>query len=150
MKILELTFNLALVLVGGGFCISSIRLGLGRVNDPGPGMIPLGTGALLILFSLAAIVESAVRKGEEEPPCFGNRRWPLILGVLFVIFIYAVVLQVLGFLLATFLLLAWLFRVSGVRGWTAAVAASLATTGLTYLLFDTLFQCNFPRGLFGF
>jgi putative tricarboxylic transport membrane protein len=150
MKILELTFNLVLILVGGAFCISSIHLGLGRVNDPGPGMVPLGTGGLLILFSLAAIAESALGSGVEQRPLFGKRRWPLVLGVLFLIFVYAGVLQILGFLLATFLLLVALFRASGVRSWAGAVGASLAATGLSFLLFDTLFQCNFPKGLFGF
>jgi putative tricarboxylic transport membrane protein len=150
MKILELTFNLALILVGGFFCISSLHLGLGKVNDPGPGLIPLGTGAMLILFSLAAIVESTLGKGEEQQPLLKNRRWPLVLGLLIFIFVYAVVLQTLGFLSATFLLLLGLFRASGVRSWKRAFTASLTTTGLAYLLFDTLFQCNFPKGVFGF
>ena len=150
MKILELAFNLALILVGGAFCISSFTLGLGKVNDPGPGLIPLGTGALLIFFSLAAIAESTLGKDRGQEPLFRNRRWLLILGVLAFIFVYAVVLQLLGFLPATFSLLAVLFKTSGVKSTKRAIAASLATTGLAYLLFDTLFQCNLPKGVFGF
>lgn len=150
MKILELGFNLALILIGGAFCISSVTLGLGKVNDPGPGLIPLGTGGLLVLFSLAAIAESALEKGKVREPLFRGRRWLLILGLLASIFVYALVLQILGFLPATFLLLVGLFRASGVESSKGAVAASLTTTGLAYLLFDILFQCNFPKGLFGF
>jgi len=150
MKILELAFNLVLILVGGGFCISSVHLGLGKVNDPGPGLIPLGTGALFILFTLAATAESCFGKDKTGEPIFRNRRWLLVLGMLASIFFYAVALRIAGFLPATFLLLAGLFRASGVKSLKRAIAASLATTGLAYLLFETLFQCNLPKGLLGF
>jgi putative tricarboxylic transport membrane protein len=150
MKILELIFNLALILVGGAFCISSIHLGLGKVNDPGPGLIPLGTGAILILFTLGSVAESCFKKEKADEVLFGNKRWPLVLGIIASIFIYASVLPYLGFLLATFLLLAGLFRASGVKSWKGACTASLVTTGIAHLIFGYLFQCDLPKGIVGF
>jgi putative tricarboxylic transport membrane protein len=150
MKILELTFNLTLILVGGAFCISSIHLGLGKVNDPGPGLIPLGTGALLILFSLGTIAESHLKKAKVGEIIFKNKRWRLVLVMIASIFAYALVLHILGFLPATFLLLSGLFRASGVKSWKGACLASSVTTGSAHLIFNYLFQCNFPKGVVGF
>lgn len=150
MKILELAFNLALILIGGAFCISSVTLGLGKANDPGPGLIPLGTGAVLILFSLGAIAESCLKKEKEGEILFKNKRWRLVLGIIASIFAYAFTLQILGFLPATFLLLAWLFRASGVKSWRGAFLASLVTTGVAHLIFNYLLQCNLPKGIVEF
>lgn len=150
MKILELIFNLALILVGGAFCISSLHLGLGKANDPGPGLIPLGTGALLILFSLGTIAESHLKKAKEGEMIFKNKRWRMVLGMIASIFAYASVLNILGFLPATFLLLAGLFRASGVKSWKGVFFASLVTTGIAHLIFNYLFHCNFPKGVVGF
>ncbi len=150
MKIIELAFNLALILVGGVFCISSVTLGLGKANEPGPGLIPLGTGIALVLFSLGATAESYLEKEPEGEIFSQNKRWRLVLGVLASVFAYTFALPILGFLLATFLLLAWLFKASGVKNWRGAFLASLVTTGSAYLIFAYLLQGNFPKGIVGF
>jgi hypothetical protein len=68
---------------------------------------------------------------------------------LIVLFAYAFFLEVLGYLLVTFVVLAVLFRVGGYNRVTPIVAYSLATVIISYLLF-TYLGVQFPPGVFRF
>lgn len=151
MKKIDIFSSLFLILLGGVFCVSSLDLGIGKINAPGPGLIPLGTGALLILFSIGTIFEAHFRRQvENEPQLFQGKRWRVVVWVLFCLFAYVLVLDILGFILATFLILTVLFKISEKQSWKIALAAAATTTGFSYFIFDYMLQCTFPRGLLGF
>ena len=151
MKTIETFSSLFLILIGILFCLSSFNLGIGRINAPGPGLIPFGTGALLILFSLGTIIEAYFgRKVKTKASLFSGRRWKVVLSVLVSLFLYALVLDILGFIMTTFLIMAVLFKISEKQTWKIALGASALTTAFTYFLFDYLLNCSFPRGFLGF
>jgi hypothetical protein len=153
-KKLDTLSSLVLILFGLVFCYASTRIGLGRIHAPGSGLIPLGTGALLILFAMGTIVEAhfggGTAEAETKEPLFSGKRWGVALSVLISLFVYALVLNVLGFILTTFLIFAFLFKVAENSNWKMALSTSALTTAFTYFLFDYLLQCNFPRGFLGF
>lgn len=153
MKIGELLSSLLLIVVGTLFCRSSLHIGIGSINAPGPGLIPFGTGGLLILFSMGAIVEVLCAKRAEVQggnPLFAGRRWGVILAVLVSLFAYALVLNFLGFLLATFLVLALLFKIPEQQSWRGSVGLAALTTACTYALFGYALQCSLPPGILEF
>jgi putative tricarboxylic transport membrane protein len=151
MKTIEIVSSLFLILIGAVFCLSSFDLGIGRINAPGPGLIPLGTGGLLILFSIGSIFEAYFgRKFEGKASLFRGRRWGVVLYVLISLFLYAFILDILGFIVTTFLTMVVLFKISERQSWRMALGTSALTTGFTYLLFDYLLKCSFPRGFLGF
>lgn len=151
MKTIETFSSLFLILIGIVFCLSSFNLGIGRINAPGPGLIPFGTGVLLILFSIGTIFETHFsRKAEDKASLFKGRRWRVVLWVLISLFLYALVLDIIGFLVTTFLTMAVLFKISEKQTWKIALGASALTTAFTYFLFDYLLKCSFPRGFLGF
>ncbi len=63
--------------------------------------------------------------------------------------LYAIALQPLGFILVTFLLLVFLFKVIGELGWKASFAGPLLSTLFFYLLFRVWLEVPFPMGPFG-
>jgi len=151
MKKIDIFSSLFLILIGGVFCVSSLNLGIGEIHAPGPGLIPLGTGALLILFSIGTILEAHFgSKVENETQLFKGKRWSVVVWVLLCLFAYVLVLDILGFILATFLILTVLFKISEKQSWKIALLASAMTTGFSYFLFDYMLQCSFPRGFLGF
>lgn len=151
MKTMDTFSSLFLILIGAIFCLSSFDLGIGRINAPGPGLIPFGTGGLLILFSIGTIFEAHFgRKLEGKASLFSGRRWGVVLSVLISLFLYAFVLDILGFIMTTFLTMAVLFKISERQSWKIALGASVLTTAFTYFLFDYLLKCSFPRGFLGF
>ncbi len=150
MKLIDTLSSIFLILVGGGFCLSSLKLGLGRMSAPGPGLIPFATGGLIIILSLGVIVETHLRsKDEVEVKLFRGKRMGVIISVFLSLFLYILLLNLIGFYISTFLLLLFLFKISEKQSWGFAIGASLLTTIFTFLLFDYLLNLSFPKGLLG-
>jgi putative tricarboxylic transport membrane protein len=145
----EWTINLVMLLIGAVFIIESMRLGLGRIQRPGPGMLPLITGSGLSLVALYSLVLSLlVPKGKEARffgPSIGN-----VLVILVGLVAYVLLLPWLGYLTGTFMLLTLLFRAGGFRKWGTIVASALLTSAVTYLVFSTWLNLRFPKGVLGF
>ena len=151
MKVIRFIPSLVIILISLIFCVSSYKLGMGRFNDPGPGLIPFLVGILLILFSSGVIVEAYLEpKMEDKPKLFVGKRWKVASLILFSLFAYVSLLDILGFSLTTFLLLLFLFKISEEQTWKVAFFASILTTGITYLLFDYTLSVTLPIGFFGF
>jgi putative tricarboxylic transport membrane protein len=127
--------------------IFSYRMGLGGFHNPGPGLMPFLLGLLLLPVSLYLLIRSVLGKGEldealEEEGQANYRQMGIILIALFV---YALFLERLGFLISTFLFLVLLFRGVGNR-WITVLAASVSTVLAAYFVF-TFFGVRFPEGI---
>jgi putative tricarboxylic transport membrane protein len=149
----DILSSLILILFGALFCRSSLHIGIGSISAPGPGLIPFGTGGLLILFSMGTIVEVFVTKRAEvegSNPLFRGRRLWVILAVLASLFAYALVLNFLGFLVATFLVLTLLFKIPEQQSWKGAIGIAALTTAFTYTLFAYALKCSLPSGILEF
>ena len=147
MKTLQAISGIVLILIGALFCASSLKLGLGHVNSPGAGLVPFGAGCFLMLFSAASIVESIYTKGASaRPALFSWRKWRPIFFVLIPLFVYTLILEIVGFIPSTFMILLLLFKISEKHSWAASVILSLITTALSYGLFGYILNVQFPRG----
>jgi putative tricarboxylic transport membrane protein len=128
------------------------QLGVGTFRAPGPGLMPLLLGLLLLLISIYRSIRSmtdghvgtAASKGSEATT---NTAKLLVIG--FVLFAYAFVLESLGFLIAAFLVLSFLFKAAGVKRWGYAIGYSALTIGVTYAGFTSL-GVRFPPGILRF
>ena len=131
--------------------IVSYQEGLGRLSKPGPGLAPLLMGALLLLLSfLNAYFEVAARrsakKAGDKPSGEQGKTNLKKIGIVFIsLFLYALLLNILGFIISTFLLLLVMFCSLGVKKIRAAVA-SLISTLASYFLF-TYLGMRFPPGI---
>ncbi|MBM4314816.1 MAG: tripartite tricarboxylate transporter TctB family protein, partial [Deltaproteobacteria bacterium] len=81
--------------------------------------------------------------------------WPSIhRGKLFftlaLLFIYTLLFNTLGFIIATIPLLFFLYRLMEPRPWWVALIASVVTTGLFYLGFKVGLDSQLPPGILGF
>lgn len=141
--------SFVLILIGAVFCISSIGLGIGWPNSPGSGFLPFIVGGMLILLSVGVIFEGMRAKGSESrAPLFRGKRSVVAMSVMVSLFAYSLLLDTLGFMLTTFLLLTFLFRVSEKQNMMKVVGAALLTTILAYFLFDYFLEVALPVGIF--
>jgi hypothetical protein len=138
--------------VGGAFgllgilvVIRSVGLSLGTPRQPGPGFVPFLLGLALIALPLLALLERRSRPASES----GRGRPGSVLATAVGFGLYVLVLDRLGFYLASFLLLVLLTRVAGERRYGRAVAAAAISLLVVYLLFDRVFLIPFPPGLLG-
>ena len=133
-------------LLGAGILWEGRHLGMGSVNGPGPGFFPNLVAILMIILSLFLILPK--RKAEGEP--FSGKSIGRIAIVFAALLAYSFTLEPLGFVLVSFLLMAYLFKAfGGSKKWHVAVLWAFVSVGLAYLLFDVLLEGNLPRGIFG-
>ena len=133
-------------------CVESIRLPLGSFRDPGPGFLPLLVGILLGALSLISFFQARTAKLlESSEPWYPRKRWKNLVWVLGALLAYAGILDALGFLVSTFLLLILLFRSSlEPRSWPWAVGGSLIASVSCYVVFELWLRTQLPKGFLGF
>jgi hypothetical protein len=144
--------SLLLVICSLWIAREAYRLGVGNLSSPGPGFMVFGAAALLGLLALHLSIKSFLkgRKDDVRPQTKGHRGR---VGSVFVSLVFYVFLfQPLGYLLATFFLLLFLFRSPrpGMAKWFIVTGSAAFTSLLTYWVFCGLFALPFPRGVLHF
>jgi putative tricarboxylic transport membrane protein len=130
----------------------SYKLGLGTLHQPGPGFFFFWTGIVIAILSLIVIAMSLRKRSPEEAqePIFGKGRVAKIVLVLISLFLYALLMERLGFLIVTLLFFIFLLGVIERKRWTFAVLVSLIVTAVSYLVFEKALQSQLPNGLLEF
>lgn len=137
--------------IGFGAMITaeSSRLGPGSLSMPGPGLIPLGCGLALGILGIVLFLLTFHRNPEPRELLWEKGTlWRKLILTLISLVCYAILLDVLGFLLITFLWLFFVCRV-GKLGWKKTALTAAIVTVCCYVLFNSLLGIRFPRGLIG-
>lgn len=130
--------------------MESYRLGLGEVHAPGSGFLTFYTAALLGVLSLISGIQFWKGPKEETGRIRTASSWQKGALLLIVLFLYVSVFNILGFLLGTFLLLLFLYRLAEPRKWGTLLFASASTVFAAYFLFDMVLGNRLPKGFLGF
>jgi putative tricarboxylic transport membrane protein len=131
---------------------ASYKLGLGTLHQPGPGFLFFWTGIVTAILSFIVVLMSLRMRSPEEAqePIFGKGRITKIILVLISLFLYALFMERLGFLIVTLLFFIFLLGVIEKKRWSFAVLVSLIVTAMSYLVFETGLQSQLPKGLLDF
>ena len=133
-----------------GSCIlwKGRSLSLGSLHTPGPGFFPTLIAIILMILSLFLIIPS--RKKQDEGTRRPARSFSRMLVVFLALLAYFLLLEYLGFVIVSFLFMAFLFFWVGRQRWYVALSSAGICTVLAYILFEVLLKSSFPRGVFGF
>lgn len=130
--------------------VSSCELGLGDFQDPGPGLMPFLVGAALLVVSAIFLLKlfskpdsSYQEKANKRPERINRRK---VTGVSASLLAWAFVVEGLGYLLASFFLFTFLFRITGIAKWKYVITAAVLTTVGSFLFFKLL-GVRFPLGI---
>jgi putative tricarboxylic transport membrane protein len=149
MKNPDQTSSLFWLVVGMGITITSLKYGFGAFLSPGPGFITFFAGTILSFLSLILLVSSI--RNRKLQTGLGDLWKGLEVGkaiyVLSLLAVYALVLQTLGFLVSTFLLLSLLFRVKAKYSFRRVIILSFLISTGAYLLFDFWLRVPLPKGV---
>ena len=121
----------------------SLRVELGTFLQPGSGFVTFGVGLALCALSVALICRGWKVRGSQKSH---SRR---VILALVSLFIYSLVLDTLGFVVATFFLVGILFQSGQPRRWWWLIGTSAMVTFLAYLIFGVFLHVYFPRGFLG-
>jgi putative tricarboxylic transport membrane protein len=125
------------------------QLNVGAFKAPGPGLFPFILAIILMILSIFLIIS----KDKKE---FGNasRFWfekgKRLASVYISLLAYFFFLRYLGFIITSFLLMAYLFKKVGSLRWYMAVLGALVSMGSCYLIFEKLLKSYLPKGILGF
>lgn len=147
MKRFDTISGLFLLILALAICLASLRFHVGSFRAPGAGLFPLVTGVMLGIFSILILFE-ARRKAEEQISFWVPRAdKKAILFSFFIILIYTLSLERIGFIAATLVFFLLISRfVSGHR-WATAVLFAVVASVATYSVFKFLLRSPLPPGI---
>lgn len=132
--------------------IESARLGLGTLHRPGPGFLFFYAGIFVSIMALIILLRAlAARKMEGiREKIFGGKNIGKAVYVLIAIFLYALLMESLGFIPVTLLLFLFVLGVLEKKRWIVAALTSIAVTVAAYLIFEIALHSQLPKGILGF
>jgi hypothetical protein len=150
MKSYDFYSGLFLMALSVATCLKAYRLGLGNIDDPGPGLIPFGVGVLLGSMSIGLSIRSLFQaiKGHPERNIFKGIARKGVLLALSVILGCAITFNYLGLIICTFLMMVILLGAVSQYKWWLILILSLFIVLCTYLLFVVGLGLPLPRGSF--
>jgi putative tricarboxylic transport membrane protein len=125
-------------------------LTFGNIRTPQTGFFPSVLACLLLIFSLLLLGQS-LRQSATEPSLWrvGAEGWKRIGSTFVILAGFALVLESLGYLLSTFILMVLLLRAIDPLKWNVVIAVALSTAAVSYLIFAWLLNIPLPNGFLG-
>ena len=127
----ELWGGLFWLAIGGYVIWAGHDVGLGRLNQPGPGLAFYWIGVLMSALSLGIIGQALLSGGPTLSSLWAGTRWGKVLVVVGLLLVYGVGFEAIGFIPCTLaLLLVLMWFVDPVKWWLAPIIAVAATFGV--------------------
>ena len=145
----ELCVAAILLALAGYIFFAAGALPFGTARVPQTAFFPKCLAVLLAVLSLVAFLQSSI--GRREPPVeeIPARGWLRICLTLAVLIGFALILETLGFLASTFVLMFLLLRAIEPQPWPTVIAVAVATSLISYGLFSWLLGVPLPAGVLG-
>ena len=130
--------------------VMAMDLGLGTLRRPGPGFIFFWSSVALGILSIVFIISESAKNKEAASltDSWKGLKWTHAVIALGSLFLYALILQKLGFALSTFLLMAVLFGL-GRSSWRVVLVSALLASILSIAIFRYGLDVYLPRGILG-
>jgi len=137
--------------IGLFIALYSIKYGLGSLSSPGPGFLPCLSGTAIAGLSLIVLIKQRFsEKREKIRDLWESANWPAMVMVMGALILYTALLRLLGFLLDTFVLIAFLLRIMEPMNWKKVVAWAGGISLCAYLIFEIWLNAQLPAGILGF
>jgi putative tricarboxylic transport membrane protein len=141
--------TLFILICGLGYFLAATQYSIGKLDSPGPGLMPRLLGIAFVLLSASLLVTNWLGRRSGLPPSPAQKeslklKTPLQVTVILIFYVAA--LQPLGFALSTFLAIFFTARFMGLEEWRKPVLLSLGTVALAHLLFVLLLDVPLPVG----
>lgn len=136
--------------IGISTCIGSVRLDLGGISKPGSGFVPFLSGALMAVSGLILIFTRRSKEEVKSEKIWVKENWKKVFCAILAMLGYVILLDLLGFVVTTFIFLFFLFKLTEPKKWVMPLVYSGSAVVLSYLIFSVWLQSEFPKGIFGF
>lgn len=117
------------------------QMGIGSLRDPGAGFWPLTICLTILVLSFVAGIQSFIAKVRVA---FNREEMRNPMLAIISIFLYALTIGYVGYLLPTMALMLFWLRVIGRESWKLSALMGIFITTLFYLVFSFLLGVPFP------
>jgi putative tricarboxylic transport membrane protein len=149
----EIVVGIVIFIFGGISALLSLRMPIGTFRMAGTGMFPLFLGILLMILSGAFILKiffQGKKEQVEKEASIESSESPiqliLFLGTMALATLF---FNELGYPLTSFLLMAALLRILGIKRWGLNILISVVTAVGSYFLFVKWLDIPMPKGWIG-
>jgi hypothetical protein len=147
----EIAMPVFWIVLGLVISIWSATFPFGELKDPGPALLPLACGLILIILAGILFLQSRKAKVQSAARLFprgaAGRRVALALGG---ILASAILLEPLGFSVTVFFLVLFLMRTVRPQKWSFAAFYAFVCAGGAFVVFKVLLKSQLPEGFLGF
>ncbi len=134
------------LVVGAAALYESSQLPFGTVHSPGQGFFPWWTSAAIILLALVLMFQALASRSSTAQE--GRGRIAKVAVLLVVLVAYTFLLDLLGYLPCTFLLVLCMLRGIDPQRWTVALGMAAVTAVGSYVVFAVWLSVPLPPGSF--
>jgi len=152
MKKADQWSGLALLILAGFICWGSVFLPYGNIHNPGPGFFPLWLGIILGAMAMGLVLRTTWQNegAKARRDILTEKvRWGKVLFVLLALVLYGSLMNSLGYLIVTFLLMAFLLRYIEPHPWKSVIGWSLVGSVGSYVIFELWMKLRLPQGFLG-
>jgi len=149
----EMITGVVLLALAGAVIADSSKMPSAASFGPGPGFLPFWLGVILAILAAILLVKAWRRAPEEKDkkPLFPGKEAMLAIGLILVAVVaYILLIEVLGYVIDTFLLVLFLMKVVQRQKWTLSFATSVGSSAGLFFLFHTLLRITLPTNALGF
>lgn len=150
MRRSNIAVSLCLLGLAGIILLEARGLTFGSIRTPQTGFFPVLLAGLLLVLSLL-LLGQALHQSATEPSLWrvGSESWKRIGSTFVILAGFALVLESLGYLISTFVLMVLLLRAIDPLKWNVVIAVALSTSLVSYLIFAWLLNIPLPQGFLG-
>jgi putative tricarboxylic transport membrane protein len=153
MKKADLITGVVLLVLSGLVIWGASEMPPSATFGPGAGFLPFWLGVLLAVLATILFISAWRRQatGKDSEPVFpGKRALFAITSVLVGLAAYILLIDVLGYLADTFLLVVFLMKAVEREKWPLTLMVAVCTTALLFIIFQFLLRITLPSNMFGF
>src|SRR5262245_29862701 len=143
----ELWGGLCWLLFGGSIAWAGRNMGLGALNEPGPGFAFYWLGILMSGLALVIIGQALVAGGPGLGQLWAGTRWGRVATVVALLLIYALGFEAIGFIPCTLALLLILMWFVDPVAWRLALLVAVIATFGVWAAFTKWLKIQLPVGI---
>lgn len=142
--------SIFLIILSITICLMSYKLGIGEVHDPGSGFMPLVTSLFMLFLSIVVLIRDLLgkRESKDEKLLLVKENLKKPSSLIAALIGYALLLDVLGYLVTTFLLMFLMFYSFDPKKWGVNIVISAIASSLSFFIFHKWLQVQLPAGIF--
>ncbi len=133
-----------LVAISVIYFLGCLNTTVGRLRNPGAGLIPWLISICLLVFTVINVIQAFRCRDNRARPPAGNRT--AVIGTAIVVLTYPVLLYVLKAILATFVSTFILLRLMRYKRVAGSLIIALVVSASVYLIFGLILEVPFPSG----